>query len=74
MILKTKPDPAVGGSSRRAKKMKKEDAERNNAEAEEEGEQSPRKKSKKAEFDWEEVIAELLTKKGGKMKVILTRK
>ena len=51
----------------KSKKRKKEDAERNNADAEE-GEQSPRKKSKKAEFDWEEVIAELLTKKGGKMK------
>jgi len=52
----------------KAKKRKMEDPpEQNGAEADEDEQPTP-KKSKKAKFDWEEVIVEVLSKKGGKMK------
>ena len=51
----------------KTKKRKMEDPEQNGAEADEDEQPTP-KKSKKAQFDWEEVIVEVLSKKGGKMK------
>ena len=52
----------------KTRKRKMEDPEQNGAAEAEEDEQPTPKKSKKAKFDWEEVIVEVLSKKGGKMK------